>query len=237
MRGSSTLAPASSGVEGTTSRPLHAAGPRGVAQREVARQAVVDVRAGVLGKPKCNRGVALRVEVDEQGRVAGVGDRRAEVDRGGGLAHPALLVGDCENGAHRGSSYGSGRSEPASAPRFAPERRNPATVLDCRTPSLQSRTVHGSGRLAAIPGRRGKRSGVGAILRKHEQVAIARARERLDRQHLLERHPHLGRRPLPQLQFVRAPQPPSKPQARPKNAQQRRRVLHQHRQAQPPPAR
>ncbi len=43
------------------------------------------------------RGVALRVEVDDQHAFADGGERRAEVDGGGGLADAALLVGDGEH--------------------------------------------------------------------------------------------------------------------------------------------
>ena len=102
MRGSSTLAPARSGVEGTTSSPSMPLGSAAAVSVRSPAEAVVDVGPAVLRQPKCNRGVALRVEVDQQRRVAGVRDAGAEVDRGGGLAHPALLICDCENGAHRG---------------------------------------------------------------------------------------------------------------------------------------
>ena len=40
------------------------------------------------------RGIALRVEVDHQGRLADGGERGAEVDGGRGFADAALLVGD-----------------------------------------------------------------------------------------------------------------------------------------------
>jgi len=39
-------------------------------------------------------GIALRVEVDHQDTAAMQGKRGGKVDRGRGLAHPALLVGD-----------------------------------------------------------------------------------------------------------------------------------------------
>src|SRR4029453_12905079 len=90
---------------------VDAARDRRGGQRELARQAVVDAAAAVLRKTKCNRCVALRVEVDQERAIAGVRDAGAEVDRGGGLAHPALLICNCENGAHRGRKYGSDRSE------------------------------------------------------------------------------------------------------------------------------
>ena len=43
--------------------------------------------------PRPGAGVALRIEVDDQDPVAEVGQAGAQVDRGGGLAHAALLVG------------------------------------------------------------------------------------------------------------------------------------------------
>ena len=46
---------------------------------------------------EAGRGVALRVEVDHQHPVAERRQRGAEVDRGGGLADAALLVGDGED--------------------------------------------------------------------------------------------------------------------------------------------
>ena len=82
--------------------PLHPARHRRLPERELAGETVVDVRLAVLRQPKRNRCIALRVEVGEQGRIAGVGDAGAEVDGGGRLSDPALLVGDCENAAHRG---------------------------------------------------------------------------------------------------------------------------------------
>ena len=48
--------------------------------------AAVDAEAG--------RGVALRIEIDDQHPLADRGERRAEIDRGGGLADAALLVGE-----------------------------------------------------------------------------------------------------------------------------------------------
>jgi hypothetical protein len=51
--------------------------------------------AGVYPEP--GGGVALGVEVDHQHPVAQLRQRRPQVDRGGGLADPALLVGDGEH--------------------------------------------------------------------------------------------------------------------------------------------
>ena len=49
-----------------------------------------------------HRRVALWIDVDEQGPVAGLGDARRDVDRGGGLPDPALLVGNGAHDAHDG---------------------------------------------------------------------------------------------------------------------------------------
>ena len=75
MRGSSTFAPARSGVEGTTSSRVDAARERRGGEREVPAEAVVDAGPTVLRQTKRNRGVALRIEVDQERGVAGVRDR------------------------------------------------------------------------------------------------------------------------------------------------------------------
>src|SRR5262249_39703519 len=43
---------------------------------------------------KTGRGIALRIEIDQQDMLAGGGERRREIDRGRCLADPALLIGD-----------------------------------------------------------------------------------------------------------------------------------------------
>ena len=45
-------------------------------------------------------GVALRIEVDQQGVRAGLGQRDGQIDGRGGLAHPPLLVGNTKNPTH-----------------------------------------------------------------------------------------------------------------------------------------
>src|SRR6201999_2080720 len=52
----------------------------------VAALGMTDAHAG--------RGVALRIEVDQQDAAAGRSERGGEVDRRGGLADPAFLIGD-----------------------------------------------------------------------------------------------------------------------------------------------
>ena len=48
------------------------------------------------GNAKPGRGISLRIQVDQQCSPAGRRDRGRDVDRGGGLAHAALLVGNCD---------------------------------------------------------------------------------------------------------------------------------------------
>src|SRR4029078_9275794 len=53
-----------------------------------------------LADAEAGRGVALRVHVDQQHFPADRGQRRGQIDGGGGLAHPAFLIGDY-NADHR----------------------------------------------------------------------------------------------------------------------------------------
>ncbi len=49
------------------------------------------------GNAETGAGIALRIEIDDQHRLADRRQRRTEIDGGRGLADPALLVGDREN--------------------------------------------------------------------------------------------------------------------------------------------
>jgi len=60
--------------------------------------AVVDAEGG--------GGVALRIDVDEEGGEATLGKGGGEVDRCGGLADPTLLVGHCEHARPSGGREG-----------------------------------------------------------------------------------------------------------------------------------
>lgn len=60
--------------------------------------AVLDAQGGA--------GVALRVEVDDEDPLAELGQRRRDVDGGGRLPDPALLVGDHEDPRRVGSVQG-----------------------------------------------------------------------------------------------------------------------------------
>ncbi len=122
--GSSTAAPARSGDEGTRSRFGTAVGTTAssTGRPSSSTSAVVGRSRPLTPRPPGR--VGLRVHVHQQHARAGLGEAGGQVDRGGRLAHAALLVGDGVDHARR----------PAGA--------------------------------AARPGRRGKRRGVAAVLRK-----------------------------------------------------------------------
>ncbi len=67
----------------------------------LARKEVVGAAGDVLAvNAHAARGVALRIGVDEQHFFFRRSERGSDVDRGGGLPHAALLIGDCDNSAH-----------------------------------------------------------------------------------------------------------------------------------------
>src|SRR5919199_1073685 len=59
------------------------------------RQQIADARVGCVDvdDARGDREVALRVEVDQQDALAGLLQRSSEIQRAGGLAHPAFLIG------------------------------------------------------------------------------------------------------------------------------------------------
>ena len=62
--------------------------------------------------------------IDEQHPPSSVAERGGEIDGGGGLSHPALLIGDCDHTAQIGPSrrFSAGRPlfpQPGTAGRFA----------------------------------------------------------------------------------------------------------------------
>src|SRR5690606_20247966 len=59
--------------------------------------------AGGVRDAEPGRGVALRIEVDDQDLAIGRGERGRQVDRGGGLADTALLVRDGDDARPRGA--------------------------------------------------------------------------------------------------------------------------------------
>ena len=92
---SSISAPARSRVAGITNRFLRLVGSTASSGGRVLHEDVVDRGADVAGvDPEAGRRVALGVEVDHQHPQARLRQGGTEVDRGRGLAHAALLVGD-----------------------------------------------------------------------------------------------------------------------------------------------
>ena len=72
-----------------------AVGDHGLAQRRLADQHVIGRAVAVAAvDAEPGRGIALRIEIDDQHALADRGQRGAEIDRGRGLAHAALLVGE-----------------------------------------------------------------------------------------------------------------------------------------------
>ena len=72
-----------------------AVGSTRVAQRRFADQHVIGRAVAVAAvDAEPGRGVALRIEIDDQHALADGGQRGAEIDRGRGLADAALLVGE-----------------------------------------------------------------------------------------------------------------------------------------------
>ena len=106
---------------------------------------VVDRRLQVPGvDPEPGGGVALRVEVDDQHPVAELGQRSAEVHRGGRLADPTLLVRD--------------RDDPRQLVRPAARRRSRRRRLRPRRPSgsaPRSREARRCPSAAELPARPG----------------------------------------------------------------------------------
>src|SRR5258708_20255416 len=69
-----------------------------VAQRGIADQRVVDrLLHGTRRETDAARGVALRIEIDEQRRALGGGETGRKINGRRGLAAAALLVGACDD--------------------------------------------------------------------------------------------------------------------------------------------
>ncbi len=90
----------------------------GLSDRLLPQQDAVDGPVPVLPHSEAAGGVRLRVEVDDEHAGPSGGQGGAQADRGGGLAHPALLVADGDGG-HRGTrrTVCRGTSEPLGRPR------------------------------------------------------------------------------------------------------------------------
>ena len=115
-------------------------------------------------------GVALGVEVDDQDPVAQLGQGRAQVDRRGGLAHAALLVGDGHEPGERRDARRGGRSG-GGCGRWRPHgrRRRASTVDDHRAaagwrgPGSAPVRSQSSGPDGTVPPWRGRRHGSVAV--------------------------------------------------------------------------
>ena len=76
-------------------QPRHRGRHHRIAQRRCADQHVIGRAAAVAAvDAETGGGVALRIEIDDQDALADRRKRGAEIDRGGGLADAALLVGE-----------------------------------------------------------------------------------------------------------------------------------------------
>ena len=91
--GSSTCAAARSGCEGTRSRFGTAVSTTTSSSGRPCSRSYVLASSCVGPEPEPGRGVRLRIEVDQQHGRSGLGDARRHVDRRGGLADAALLIG------------------------------------------------------------------------------------------------------------------------------------------------
>ena len=94
-------------VEGAMTSCGTAVGSTAVAHRGLAGEHVVGRGAARLAlDAEPGRGVALRVEIDDQDMLADGGERGAEIDGGRGLADAALLVGDRQHARAGASAAG-----------------------------------------------------------------------------------------------------------------------------------
>src|SRR6266850_4231220 len=88
-------------VGGKHAKGRGAGGAQSLLDRLSAEEDVIHARIEPrLLDPQARRGVALRVEVDEEGRALGESQAGREVDRRRGLAHAALLVDDSDGLTH-----------------------------------------------------------------------------------------------------------------------------------------
>ena len=84
-------------------QPRHRGLEDGVADVDLAGEHVVGRAVAALAvDAEPGRGIALRVEIDDQHMLADRRERGAEIDGGRGLADPALLVGEGEHPGDRG---------------------------------------------------------------------------------------------------------------------------------------
>ncbi len=87
----------------------------GIAQRRFADQDIVGRVLPITAvDAETGRGIALRIEIDDEDFLADGGERGAEIDRRRGLADAALLIGDRKHSRwfgelHLGRAIGRGK--------------------------------------------------------------------------------------------------------------------------------
>ena len=142
-------------------------------QLVVAQQAGVRVGLEILRDPERHGRVALRIEVDEERTVAGLGHAGGHVHRRGGLPDAALLVRHRVYGRHRIedsprlSRNRSHRADSTPNSRFLLSRGESTGWFEAELdPGSASNYLPPSGRLRAIPARRGIPGGVGSCFSK-----------------------------------------------------------------------
>ncbi len=120
MPTSSTSAPANSGVAGTRDRWGNSVGRSDIAKLLLTGQHFVGGRStGVDIDTETGGAVALGIEIDKQRPPLVRREGRTEVDGGGGLSHPTLLVDDGDDSM---VSRGTLSQRDESAPIEADER-------------------------------------------------------------------------------------------------------------------
>ena len=89
-------------------QPRHRGRHHRFAQRRFADQDVIGRAAAVAAvDAEPGRGIALRIEIDDQHALADRGQRRAEIDRGRRLADAALLVGERQDARMARLAFGA----------------------------------------------------------------------------------------------------------------------------------
>src|SRR6266850_3910357 len=124
-------------------QPRHRGRHYGVAQRRLTDQHVIGRAAAVAAIDTESGGrVALRIEIDDQHAFADRGQRRAEIDRGGGLADTAFLIRQRQDARMRGRkghlillinliNYGHARVPCAVADGLYRSMRSSSTIQPC----------------------------------------------------------------------------------------------------------
>src|SRR6202043_289885 len=91
---------------GCDMQPRHRGRHHCVAQRRLPDQHIVGRAAAAAAiDAKTGRGIPLRIKIDDQHALADRRQRGAEIDRGGGLADAALLVGERQDARMAGRGW------------------------------------------------------------------------------------------------------------------------------------